>query len=136
LLLEHRPSLVTCEDDLRRPWTQILRWVAELDLESHVVVATAFGSVSSAVRAIKMGVSAYVEKPFCALQIVDSLSHHPCEGAFAPGQDRALRSLHRLRWDYINATLDSTGTIAAAADRLGLDRRSLRRMLSKYPPAR
>jgi len=45
-------------------------------------------------------------------------------------------TLDRAIWEYINYSVDVAGSIAAAARNLGLDRRSLRRMLAKYAPAR
>jgi two-component system response regulator RegA len=43
-------------------------------------------------------------------------------------------TLDRAIWEFISQTVESAGTISEASRRLGLDRRSLRRMLSKYAP--
>jgi ActR/RegA family two-component response regulator len=45
-------------------------------------------------------------------------------------------SLDRTIWEYINQVVVGAGTLSEAARRLGVDRRSLRRMLAKYPPSR
>jgi ActR/RegA family two-component response regulator len=37
-------------------------------------------------------------------------------------------------WQYINDVYASAGSMSEAARRLGLDRRSLRRMLNRTPP--
>jgi two-component system response regulator RegA len=113
----------------------VLKWVAEFAVDTRIVVATAYGSVSSAVRALKMGISAYHQKPVCAGQILELPSvgaRRPLELETAP----VHLSLQRLRWEYINAAIDATGTVCGAANQLRLDRRSLRRMLSKTPPRR
>ena len=45
-------------------------------------------------------------------------------------------TLNRTIWEYLNQVYVSAGSMSEAARRLGLHRRSLRRMLAKYPPAR
>jgi ActR/RegA family two-component response regulator len=135
LLRDRRPNVTVCEDDLHRPWISVLKWVAEFAVDTRIVVATAYGSVSSAVRALKIGVSAYIQKPVCASQILE-LPSVGTRRPSAPELAAVPLSLQRLRWEHINAAIDATGTLSGAAHQLGLDRRSLRRMLSKYPPQR
>jgi two-component system response regulator RegA len=46
-------------------------------------------------------------------------------------------SLERVEWEHLQRVLaDCDNNISQAARLLGIDRRSLQRKLSKYPPAR
>jgi two-component system response regulator RegA len=83
---------------------------------------------------MRAGVSGYFAKPVCARQLLDFL-HGDGEAALGDQPEtEAYLTLGRAHWEYINLTLDASGSIAEAARRLGVHRRSLRRMLSKYPP--
>jgi two-component system response regulator RegA len=100
------------------------------------VVLTGYGSVATAVEAIKLGARHYLTKPVDPDQI---------EAAFAsdgkgdpsidvPEQPQSL-ALHER--EYIEYVLTSSGgNISEAARRLGLHRQSLQRKLRKYPPRR
>src|SRR4030042_6378272 len=65
LLRENRADMVIT--DLRLPdmdGIQILREVKRFNPETHVILITAFGSIDSAVTAMKEGASEYLTKPF------------------------------------------------------------------------
>jgi len=131
------PELIICEDDLHRPWVQLLRRIGELGIRTKLVVVTVYGSVSSAVRAMRAGVDGYFAWPVSARQIVQLINcedEHEISAAVDDAEPTYL-TLGRAHWEYINLTLDTSGSIAEAARRLGVARRSLRRMLTKYPPA-
>ncbi len=108
-----------------------------------VVIATHYGSIASAVRAIRMGAAGYLAKPADAAQILSAAgisTAGPAEpgpasvGGPPSGCDRL--TLDRAIWEVINQALDEAGTISGAARRLGLHARSLRRMLAKHAPPR
>jgi two-component system response regulator RegA len=106
---------------------------AGLDGAPRFVVATAYPSVATAVRAVRAGVTAYLVKPVSIDAIVSAVDPDA-----AAGDDRrtlAWPSLDRTIWEYINQVFIVEGSVAAAARRMGIDRRSLRRMLAKYPPS-
>jgi two-component system response regulator RegA len=51
------------------------------------------------------------------------------------GADPEPASLERIKWEHINRVLeDCGGSVSEAARRLKLHRRTLQRMLQKYPP--
>jgi two-component system response regulator RegA len=101
-----------------------------------VVIATAYPSVATAVRAIRLGAAAYLAKPTTAQQILEE-TDRPRAGVDRESGDAVeWPSLDRTIWEYLNQVFVAAGSMSAAARRLGLDRRSLRRMLSKYPPTR
>jgi two-component system response regulator RegA len=99
----------------------------------RAVVLTGYGSVASAVEAIKLGAHHYMTKPADP----DAL-----EAAFqSEGGDPSVMvpdnppSLARHEREYIEYVLASTGgNISEAARKLGLHRQSLQRKLRKYPP--
>ena len=97
---------------------------------------TGYGSIATAVEAMRLGAVHYLTKPADADEIVNALQR-------GVGQQRRLSppgeplSLARAEWEHINHVLVSvSGNISEAARRLGLHRRSLQRKLAKYPPIR
>jgi two-component system, response regulator RegA len=133
LLEARQPRLVVCYDDLHRPWTRLLRAARRCRLATPMVIVTSYGSVSGAVRAVRAGACGYFESPVAAHRILEHLDSDDVAAASAPVH---RPSLSRSRWEYLNHALDTHGSVAGAARGLGLDRRSLRRMLTKYPPQR
>jgi two-component system, response regulator RegA len=128
------PDLVVAE------YRQLGKSVADLlervppALWSRLVIVTAYGSVASAVRAVKLGVAGYLVKPARGAQVLHAAGYQaPAPG---PGDDAAYLSLDRAIWEVLNEAVEQAGTVSGAARRLGLHARSLRRMLAKYPPAR
>jgi ActR/RegA family two-component response regulator len=113
-------------------WFDAFNIVQMLAPEARVVIATASGSIASTVEAMRCGVTGYLAKPVTA-QLVLSAAEL---GAPPADPSSAGMSLDRAIWEYLTQTVSACGSIAAAARSLGLDRRSLRRMLSKNPPAR
>jgi two-component system response regulator RegA len=128
------PDLVVAE------YRQLGKSVADLlervppALWSRLVIVTAYGSVASAVRAVKLGVAGYLVKPARGVQVLHAAGYQ----APAPDDESsaAYLSLDRAIWEVLNAAVEQAGTVSGAARRLGLHARSLRRMLAKYPPAR
>lgn len=99
--------------------------------QTRVVIVTDHGSIASAVRCSQLGVSGYFTERVTASQIEEGQT--AIGRAPAPLVVRPIR-LDRAVWEYLNRVVDSTGSIAGAADVLGIDRRSLRRMLNKSAP--
>jgi two-component system response regulator RegA len=121
------------------------RWLAEFvaDVAAKVpidrfVVATAYPSVATAVRFTRLGVAAYFAKPVSPQALLDGLATQakPGPGASAAPEPFVWPTLDRTIWEYLSEVHASAGSISEAARRLGLDRRSLRRMLAKRPPPR
>jgi two-component system response regulator RegA len=128
------PDLVVLE--LNFPdgtWFDALNAVQLSAQGARVVVVTGSGSIASAVEAVRSGVTAYLVKPVTAEHILTAADrdHTP-----QLDPDSGGMSLDRAIWEYLTQTVAACGSIAGAARSLGLDRRSLRRMLSKNPPIR
>jgi two-component system response regulator RegA len=124
--------------DLRLPGGRGIDLVSMLkavDAEARIVVLTGYGSVPTAVDAIKRGATYYLAKPASVDAII---------GAFDHGEDRGTASLEvkpmslpRLEWEHIQRVLqEHDGNISAAARALSMHRRTLQRKLAKHPARR
>ena len=93
---------------------------------------TGWGSIATAVEAVRTGADHYLSKPVDVDQI---LAAHSARGQAAGQAETAVPSLARVEWEHIQRVLtDAGGNVSLAAKRLGIHRRSLQRKLSKYPP--
>jgi two-component system, response regulator RegA len=103
-------------------------------------ILTDYPSIGTAVRATRLGIDRYLAKPLEAGRI-SALLERDTSPDGDPGPDRSGEdaaswpSLDRTIWELINQVLACSESLSDAARRLHLDRRSLRRMLAKYPPA-
>jgi two-component system, response regulator RegA len=124
--------------DLKMPGGSGLDLVAELralDPGTAVVVLTGYGSIATAVEAVRRGAVHYVAKPADADELLSAFNR--VAGGPAPVSEPETPSLARAEWEHIQRVLaDCEGNISEAARRLGLHRKSLQRKLNKYPPAR
>lgn len=122
--------------DLRMPgegglW--LVEQLAEIDPNTNVVVLTGFGSIATAVHAVKLGASNYLTKPV----ELDELLRALAPGGATPEPPTEVPSLARAEWEHIQRVLDECdGNISQAARLLGIHRRSLQRKLSKMPVSR
>jgi two-component system, response regulator RegA len=113
---------------------QVLRTLLAKDPATRIVMLTGYGSIATAVEAMRLGAVHYLTKPADADEILAALQRGEPSFPTPPGEPL---SLARAEWEHINHVLMSvSGNISEAARRLGLHRRSLQRKLSKYPPHR
>jgi two-component system response regulator RegA len=126
--------------DLRMPGRSGLELVKDLvavDGATKIVVLTGYGSIATAVDAIRLGALHYLPKPADA-EDIEAAFHRgdaPAAGSSPTPAPISTPSLARAEWEHINRVLsDCGGNISEAARRLGIHRRSLQRKLSKYPP--
>lgn len=123
--------------DLRMPgeWgLTVVRELLKIDPGTRVVVLTAYGSIATALEAMRLGAVGYLRKPATVEEILlaferadipaDELSEPPAQ----------VPSLADAEWEHINRVLaECNGSIRKAAKLLGLHRRTLQRKLAKYP---
>ena len=127
--------------DLRMPGTsglELLESVLAVDPTTNAVMLTGYGSIATAVEAVKAGATHYLTKPADVDDIERAFARKdaPAEGASAdvPSQ---VPTLARVEWEHIHRVLrDCGGNISQAARLLGVHRRSLQRKLAKYPVPR
>jgi two-component system response regulator RegA len=95
------------------------------------IVLTGYGSIATALEAVRRGALHYLTKPVDADDVLR---------AFEPGAEPPMPtvpSLHRVEWEHIQRVLaDCGGNVSRAARLLGLHRRTLQRKLGTLPPRR
>ena len=108
-----------------------MRELVAADPQVRIVMLTGYGSIATAVDAVRAGAVNYLAKPADADQILAALNGTGSDG---PGE-LPVPSLARVEWEHIQRILtDCDGNISEAARRLGIHRRSLQRKLGKLPP--
>jgi two-component system response regulator RegA len=130
------PDLVLL--DLKMPnisGLDLIQDIKHIDTTISVVMLTGYGSIPTAMQALKLGADHYLAKPADAEQILDAYAELKND-ATARHAPTTVPSLARVEWEHIQRVLaDCDGNISQAAKLLGIHRRSLQRKLSKYPPA-
>lgn len=121
--------------DLRmegRSGLELLQDLLALRPGLKAVVLTGYGSIATAVQAIRLGAVNYVSKPS---EVDDLLAAFDSRPVVAQEDSFERPSLARMEWEYIQRVLaECGGNISEAARRLGMHRRTLQRKLGKYPP--
>ncbi len=123
--------------DLRlpgRPGIDVVRALARRDPPTAIVVLTGYGSIATALEAVRLGARHYLTKPAHADAILAGFTP---DLAPAEPSSTATPSLARVEWEHIQRVLgDCGGNVSAAARALGLHRRTLQRKLLKFPNPR
>lgn len=124
--------------DLKMPGKgglEVVRDLLRVDPHTRVVVLTGYGSIATAIDAVRLGAVNYLQKPADVDDIIAAFERAqmpPMEGA---SHEYQAPSLARAEWEHINRVLaDCAGNISEAARRLDIHRRTLQRKLEKYPP--
>ncbi len=106
-----------------------------MNREMKIVVMTGYGSIPTAVQAIKAGAVNYVAKP---VDVDTLLAAFEAGGNGLGGESTSTpMSLKRLEWEHLQRVLDEhDGNISATARSLGMHRRTLQRKLQKRPVRR
>lgn len=126
--------------DMRMPGGKsgldVIRDLKSLDPSTLVVVLTGYGSIATALEAVRLGAADYLTKPVDVDQILAAFSRATV-AAPPPDELEQVPSLGRVEWEHINRVLtDCSGNVSKAARLLGIHRRSLQRKLNRYPSAR
>lgn len=123
--------------DLRLPRRGGLLLIQTL-LDQHpamrIVVLTGYGSIATAVTAIKMGAVNYLSKPV----EIDTILRAFEDVSPTPGQIDVpvrVRPLEEIEWEHLQRVLqEAGGNVSEAARRLGMHRRTLQRKLARGHP--
>ena len=113
----------------------VARTLRETLPDVRVLVLTGYGSIATAVDAMRLGAVDYLSKPADADQIEAALfgGNEGPETASEP--EASVPSLDRVEWEHMQRVLrDCGGNVSATARKLGIERRTLQRKLPKYPP--
>jgi two-component system response regulator RegA len=118
-----------------RSGLELVRDLKKFAPATRVLVLTGFGSIATAVEAVKLGAVNYLSKPADADDILAALERGEADPLETPDAPAQAPSLARAEWEHINRILaDCGGNISEAARRLGIHRRSLQRKLRKRAP--
>lgn len=124
--------------DLRMPGKsglELIRDLREMDDNIRAVVLTGFGSIATAIDAVRLGATYYLPKPADADDILASFDRTDTGPLEDPESEHEVPSLARAEWEHIHRVIsDCGGNISEAARRLGIHRRSLQRKLRKRAP--
>jgi two-component system response regulator RegA len=100
-----------------------------------VVVVTGYGSIATAVEAMRLGAHDYLTKPANADQILAAFDADP--NMESPEPVYEVPSLAKLEREHIERVLqECSGNISKAARTLGMHRRTLQYKLAKFPVKR
>ena len=129
--------------DLRMPGKsglEVVRALRGIDPSTKIVVLTGYGSIATALEAVRLGATHYLTKPADVDEVITAFERaQSVEGESTIREDEQSRtpSLARVEWEHIHRVLtDCDGNITKAAERLGIHRRSLQRKLAKFPSSR
>ncbi|MCC7009652.1 MAG: response regulator [Acidobacteria bacterium] len=137
LAREEPPELVLL--DLRigaESGLSLIPMLKAADPGTRIVVLTGYGSVATAVQAVRLGAHHYLTKPADVDEILAAFRlDEPAVDARV--DDMKPMSLDRVEWEHINRVLaECGGNVSEAARMLGLHRRTLQRKLAKLPARR
>lgn len=124
--------------DLRMPGESgmaVVQQISERSPDTKVIVLTGYGSIATAVEAIRLGAVNYVTKPADADQILKAFESQSPDFATPSLEPLRRPSLAESEWNHIQKVLaDCDGNITHAAKILDIPRRTLQRKLKKRAP--
>lgn len=136
IISKHKPQLALI--DLKMPGKnglELIRDVRGVVPTMKIVVFTGYGSIATAIDAVKLGALAYISKPADVEEILKAFDIINDPNITVNSDSITVPSLARAEWEHINRVLtDCGGNISRTAQKLGIHRRSLQRKLLKYPP--
>lgn len=129
-VLERRPELAVLDLKLgEESGLAVLQELRSIDRDLKVVVLTGYGTIATAVEAVKAGAVNYLSKPTDADTVLSAFE----DRQIGPAEISTPR-LEQVEWDHIQRVVtDFGGNISQASKALGLHRRSLQRKLTKSP---
>ncbi|MDX3773592.1 response regulator [Chromatiaceae bacterium AAb-1] len=99
---------------------------------SRIIMLTGYGSITTAVQAVKLGADNYLTKPVDFSSLLNVLAGKEPSPVAA---DAGVLSPEQLEWEYIQRVLEQQqGNISQTARLLGMHRRTLQRKLAKHRP--
>jgi two-component system response regulator RegA len=123
--------------DLRMPGPHglaVVQALVELHPDIEIVVLTGYGSIATAVEAMRIGARDYLTKPANADRILAAFETDP-----EPMQEMEfdIPTLAKLEREHIERVLrECNGNVSRAARALGVHRRTLQYKLAKFPVKR
>ena len=137
-LYRHDPTELAVVD-LRMPGRIGLSIIADLKAirpDVQVLILSGFGSIATAIDAIRLGAVNFLPKPADADDILNAFKRGGSEVQIVVNDELIpVPTLAQAEWEHIHRILaDCSNNISEAARRLGIHRRSLQRKLRKRAP--
>ncbi len=125
--------------DLRMPGRTGLTVISDLRAirpDVQVLILSGFGSIATAIDAIRLGAVNFLPKPADADDILNAFKRGGSEVEVVDSDELIpVPTLAQAEWEHIHRILaDCSNNISEAARRLGIHRRSLQRKLRKRAP--
>ena len=125
--------------DLRmpgKPGLVLLQELKKISPDTKFLILSGFGSIATAIDAIRLGATNFLPKPADADDILNAFARGDVEIEPATTEEEIpVPTLAQAEWEHIHRILaDCGGNISEAARRLGIHRRSLQRKLRKRAP--
>lgn len=124
--------------DLRMPGRTGMALIPELkklNPETKILILSGFGSIATAIDAIRLGATNFLPKPADADDILNAFARVGDIEIPTAEEEIPVPTLAQAEWEHIHRVLaDCGGNISEAARRLGIHRRSLQRKLRKRAP--
>ena len=121
--------------DLKMPGGLGIDLIPELiesDPEVKILLLTAYGSVATAVSAIKLGAINYLIKPVEVNSILACFDAGSKSSEASQQEELNELSLAEIEWEHLQKVLlENSGNISKAAKALGIHRRTLQRKLER-----
>ncbi len=110
----------------------VLKVLSEVRPDARAIILTGYGSLPTAVTAVKLGATDYLAKPADADDVYNALMAPP--GDKAPPPENPM-SADRVRWEHIQRVYELCDrNVSETARRLNMHRRTLQRILAKRAP--
>lgn len=125
--------------DLRmpgKPGLALLQELKTISPQTKVLILSGFGSIATAIDAIRLGATNFLPKPADAEDILTAFARGGSDVELPESEESIpVPTLAQAEWEHIHRILaDCGGNISEAARRLGIHRRSLQRKLRKRAP--
>lgn len=118
-----------------RSGLELLELIRQVSPDTRCVMLTGYGSITTAVEAMRAGAWNYVTKPADVDQILAALQDSPERGNRSVKIQYKPQTLAETEWDHIHRVLADCGeNISEAARQLGIPRRTLQWKLKKRAP--
>jgi two-component system response regulator RegA len=109
---------------------RVLQFIQDQKINARAIVLTGYGSIATAVTAVKLGAVDYLIKVCTADEVYLALTQMPGHETELANN---LTSPSLAKWEYIKSVYEmSDRNISKAARHLNLNRRTLQRMLSRH----
>ena len=109
--------------------------IRAIEPATQILVLTGYGSIATALEAVRLGAVHYLTKPADPDDILSAFERGAGPHTPALGVPADAPSLERVEWEHINRVLtDCGGNVSQTARILRIHRRSLQRKLAR-PPA-